>query len=288
MDFERPRPTRKPGTASHAKRSASGDGSRPRPLSAAKVRQELDQLLEEESSRVEARRRDLTRARDLIRFLSSGPSTPSGSGFEELPADLAAATVASLIREAETEILSLVMVTDEGPGMDDVTLRENQERIRSGLTQRTLYPADALRSPASLQWMRTWAAIGEQQRLLPDVDTEFAVFGGKVAISLAVWGDGDSGYVITRDPLLVNLHIAHFDALWAHAQPLTHASADHGGEEQLLELLSHGVKDEAIARLLGLGLRTVRRRIANLMVSHGADTRYQLGLAIGRRQDGAR
>jgi DNA-binding NarL/FixJ family response regulator len=59
------------------------------------------------------------------------------------------------------------------------------------------------------------------------------------------------------------------------------ATGDHKDDARLLELLALGIKDEAIARLLGLGLRTVRRRIAGLMALHGVDTRYQLGLAIG-------
>jgi DNA-binding NarL/FixJ family response regulator len=41
-----------------------------------------------------------------------------------------------------------------------------------------------------------------------------------------------------------------------------------------------GLKDEAIARFLGVGLRTVRRRIAALMSIHGVDTRFQLGASL--------
>ena len=47
-------------------------------------------------------------------------------------------------------------------------------------------------------------------------------------------------------------------------------------------MLGAGLKDEAIARYLGCSLRTVRRRIAALMDRHGADTRFQLGLAVAQ------
>ena len=47
-----------------------------------------------------------------------------------------------------------------------------------------------------------------------------------------------------------------------------------------------GLKDEAIARFLGLGLRTVRRRIAALMSLHGVDTRFQLGAALASTRHG--
>ena len=53
-------------------------------------------------------------------------------------------------------------------------------------------------------------------------------------------------------------------------------------DERLLELLGFGLKDEAIARIMGLGLRTIRRRIAGLMAAHGVETRFQLGAALER------
>ena len=53
---------------------------------------------------------------------------------------------------------------------------------------------------------------------------------------------------------------------------------------QLVELLELGLKDEAIARYLGVSLRTVRRRVAHLMAVNGVDTRFQLGWALARRR----
>jgi DNA-binding NarL/FixJ family response regulator len=48
-------------------------------------------------------------------------------------------------------------------------------------------------------------------------------------------------------------------------------------------LLTAGVKDQAIARQLGVSLRTIRRRLANLMREAGAVSRFQLGMLAGRR-----
>ena len=44
-----------------------------------------------------------------------------------------------------------------------------------------------------------------------------------------------------------------------------------------------GAKDEQIARTLGLSLRTVRRRVADLMIELGVDTRFQAGVEAARR-----
>jgi DNA-binding NarL/FixJ family response regulator len=59
---------------------------------------------------------------------------------------------------------------------------------------------------------------------------------------------------------------------------------DRTADAKLVELLELGMKDEAIARYLGVSLRTVRRRVASLMSVNGVDTRFQLGWVLARRR----
>ena len=47
---------------------------------------------------------------------------------------------------------------------------------------------------------------------------------------------------------------------------------------RVLELLAAGGKDESAARTLGLGVRTYRRRVAELMAALGAESRFQAGV----------
>ena len=51
----------------------------------------------------------------------------------------------------------------------------------------------------------------------------------------------------------------------------------------LLDQLAGGAKDEQIARALGLSLRTVRRRVAEILDELGADSRFQAGVEAVRR-----
>jgi DNA-binding NarL/FixJ family response regulator len=46
----------------------------------------------------------------------------------------------------------------------------------------------------------------------------------------------------------------------------------------VLEVLASGCKDETAARTLGLGVRTYRRRVAELMTALGAESRFQAGV----------
>ena len=52
---------------------------------------------------------------------------------------------------------------------------------------------------------------------------------------------------------------------------------------QVLALLLGGLTDQAVAGQLGLSLRTVQRRISQLMIKAGVATRIQLGWYAARK-----
>lgn len=242
----------------------------------------LEEYFDREDVRIEERMRDLRQARELMtRLVATGQPT-SHPGIEAISDELAPTVVQRLIHESTGMLRNLVMIVDEGPALDDATMRDNKEYIASGNVQRTIYPASALETPRGMQWLRSWASIGEEQRLLPEVGSEYAVFGDVGAVAFARWGETDSGYVLIRDRLLIATLTAYFDLAWEHAHAVPYA-ASQSGDSRLIELLGMGLKDEAIARFLGVGLRTVRRRIAALMSVHGVDTRFQLGVALAER-----
>jgi DNA-binding NarL/FixJ family response regulator len=53
--------------------------------------------------------------------------------------------------------------------------------------------------------------------------------------------------------------------------------------DRVLALLSTGATDEAIARQLGVSLRTVQRDVRGILDQLGARTRFQAGQLLGRR-----
>jgi DNA-binding CsgD family transcriptional regulator len=73
-----------------------------------------------------------------------------------------------------------------------------------------------------------------------------------------------------------------FDALWDCSRELTPGSSGAGGlgltdqDRQLLALVLAGLKDETIARQLGIGSRTVQRRISAMAQRVGARNRLEL------------
>ena len=66
---------------------------------------------------------------------------------------------------------------------------------------------------------------------------------------------------------------------------LTSTSSRGAGDMRgfLLQQLAAGAQDEQIARRLGVSLRTVRRRGADLMSELGAESRFQAGVEAAKR-----
>ena len=113
-----------------------------------------------------------------------------------------------------------------------------------------------------------------------------AVFGADVAIVSAGSGSGHTeGRILVRAPALVRLVTDLFERYWEKAVPLRSTPVGFGRNEriEILEGLMLGAKDEALARQLGVSLRTVRRRVADLMDELGATTRFQAGMEAVRR-----
>jgi hypothetical protein len=244
----------------------------------------IEEQLRREMERIEERRRELTASRELLARLTSQALGAHEPISEPISDALAPSVVTRLLTETSGTLRNFVLTVAEGPGIDDVTMRANEERISRGDPQRAVYPASVLGSPAGQRWMTGWSEIGEDQRIVPATDTEFAVFGDSAVVALAGWDDPEQGYAVIRDPLVVRLYTAYFDLSWKHAVPVPAVGREGNDDAKLVELLELGLKDEAIARYLGVSLRTVRRRVAQLMAVNGVDTRFQLGWALARRR----
>ena len=265
-----------PWWGGRTQRPASSRGANPVEL----IREQLSR----EQARLEERRRDLAVASEILERLTSEPVViDKQPGFEPISDELAPAVVSQLMRESSGPLRNLVMLDDSGPAFDTATRRDNITRLEAGHDQLSIYPAAVLDTAPGRQWVAEWAERGEQQRIVEAPPTEFAVFGDLAVVGLRRWGDPSSGYAIFREPLMVFGFKEYFDLAWQHALPLPSGQLGDRADERIVELLALGLKDEAIARLLGTSLRTVRRRISALMDTHGVKTRFQLGAVLAQR-----
>lgn len=253
-------------------------------------RQTLGRLLDEEEAELTERRQGLIDVRLAIEtyeadfrqgMAQSGPPAPP---WERVPAAEVPAVIERLIRASDGPLLQVTSTLARGPGHLESVKRLRAQVMSSGRQQRSVFPLSVL---ADTDWRRlaeTRAAAGEHQRYLEHVPLDFLVFGD----SGVLMSDDEEPVVRAPDMLLVRtpnmqrMFTALFEELWRRADPV-HDGGAAEADLRLLELLALGFKDEAIARHLGLGLRTVRRRVSALMDEHGVETRFQLGLAVSRR-----
>lgn len=153
--------------------------------------------------------------------------------------------------------------------------------VSSGRRARALYPVHALRDARSVIEAR--AEAGEEIRVLPEIPTRLLVIGASHAILPEPLGNIESPLVMVRQRGIVQALTLLFEGMWSGAVPFDLGLRRDAGRRLLLQQLASGAQDEQIARRLGLGLRTVRRRVAELMSELGADSRFQAGVEAARR-----
>lgn len=158
------------------------------------------------------------------------------------------------------------------------------EAIATGRRSRAIYPARALsEAPEALA---TRARMGERVRIMSEVPTRMFILGDAHAVLPEPIGFTDEPRVHVRQRSVVAALTLWFELLWSRAAPVPELEAGGGRPEErqfLLEQLMAGATDEIIARKLGISLRTVRRRVAELMSDLGVDTRFQAGVEAVRR-----
>jgi DNA-binding CsgD family transcriptional regulator len=246
----------------------------------------LQRILERGEQQLEARRSDLAEVRYALYELTSSGTLGrdrAARAVEPLPAELAPPVVRHLVDHTTTIVRHCTMTVDVGSGLDPDVNRRTRELLGAGVfRQQTIYPIDIMETKTGRAWVRAWADAGEQQRLSLVPPTDFVVFDQDAVVASAVWGDPAADYVLIRDPMLVAAFTALFDRSFLRALPMAPEGAPDPAEGQLMRLLALGLKDESIARYLGCSLRTVRRRVAQLMERHGVQTRFQLGVAATR------
>lgn len=254
----------------------------------------LPGLIAEESRRLGEQEERLRALREAVGALRAEHERPSDEPVVPLVGevlegtDLVAAYIA-LIEQGSGTMRWLRPSVTSGR-VDDRWVRAIEEVARasgdSGRRSQAIYSARAMQqAPDEL---RRRAAYGEEIRVIAAVPSRLAILGDAGVILPTSWGAETGSRIVVRGPGLVRLAELAFRGLWERALPIPGLEirpTDRRARERtlLLEQLAAGAKDEQIARVLGMGLRTVRRRVADVMEELGVETRFQAGMEAVRR-----
>jgi sugar-specific transcriptional regulator TrmB/DNA-binding CsgD family transcriptional regulator len=194
-----------------------------------------------------------------------------------------------LVRQKLADVA--LLANTEVRHVEPAPLAEDDLETQADVTQRVVYERSALDEPEMLDRVELRQLRGQEVRLLPRPPARIVLADDTLGfVVLDDQGERPRGVLVHPSPLLTGLATL-FDLLWERAIPLDSRDATtrdaawriSDDDAALLRLLAAGLKDQAIARHLGIGLRTVVRRIGNLSRALDAETRFQAGLQAARR-----
>ena len=138
--------------------------------------------------------------------------------------------------------------------------------------------ADNLRHDQSREVLRRSLRHGEELHSSPYIATRMVVVDRRVAVVPVNRDAHAAGAVVLQAPDVIAGLVSLFRNLAHNARRLRPDDFVKPAERDVLRLLARGSKDEAIARRLGISTRTVRRTVADLLATAGAESRFQLAL----------
>ncbi len=141
--------------------------------------------------------------------------------------------------------------------------------------------------------VRARCGNGNECRIAQCVPFELMISDWRLAAIPLVTDSVEGSALLIRPSALLDGLCTLFDSIWQKAAPIDHtaraaeletaASPSAGGVDALLPLLAAGLNDKAIAHELGISVRTLIRRIADLLGTLDARTRFQAGWLAARR-----
>ncbi|MFJ9583888.1 LuxR C-terminal-related transcriptional regulator [Streptomyces acidicola] len=169
---------------------------------------------------------------------------------------------------------------------------QTQEMLRRGVRIRTLYQHTARASLTTRTYVRQICADGAEVRTAEELSERLIIYDRRIAfVPMERKGSEPPGAAVVTDPTLVAYLCRSFEAAWQVGRPFGNSPESEDSQQvsavlrsSILRLMSMGLKDEVIARRLGMATRTCRRYISALMDELGATSRFQAGVIIGRRE----
>lgn len=254
----------------------------------------LAALLTEQETRLLEQRRLVEEVRGSVETLTAEYSRwqadVSRGEVEFLDAADVGPQAVDLATAATREVLAFRLVDRDG-GAFDAARQVDEAALGQGLALRGLYLTSVGNSPAARAHLQSVVRRGAEVRTVPVLPARMDIFDGSTALLPADAVDFRRGALLLRGGSVLGALQHLFELMWATAVPLDGPAAERtpaegaeldvsSTERAVLVLLSQGMTDEAVARKLGVSLRTVRRITAGLMKRLGTQSRFAAGVRV--------
>ncbi|MEV0172748.1 helix-turn-helix transcriptional regulator [Streptomyces sp. NPDC050803] len=194
----------------------------------------------------------------------------------------------SATSECHTEVLTVQPGGRRREGNLLKGLERDRPLMERGVRFRTLYQHTARHSPETLAYVDQMISSGKVEIRTIDELVERLIICDESVAFIPIQEDRQVALEI-RHPGLVRYLIKVFEFMWTRAVTLKVGTPYEAAPDGLTEiqhsiakLLVEGHVDEAIARRLGMNVRTCRAHIAKLATALGSGSRAQLGYLIAQ------
>ncbi|NUS55379.1 MAG: helix-turn-helix transcriptional regulator [Streptomycetaceae bacterium] len=254
----------------------------------------LYRLLEKQEAELERQRREIELSRAAVRKLVTDYSgllqREARFDVEQLVGlDEVQTRLEEFVRSAERETRSAIPGGPPSAATLEASRPLDAALLQRGISQRVLYQDIVKSNAVTVEYCRWMMAEGAEVRTAPVLPSRLLIVDSAVALVPVDPDQPGLGAMFIRTPAIVSSLCALFDQTWQLATALDDAPARSDattiseGDRTLLTLLAAGYTDEAVAKRLGVSLRTVRRRVHDLMIRLGASSRLDAGLKAGQR-----
>ncbi len=189
--------------------------------------------------------------------------------------------------QCQTEMLTVQPSTRRTERSLVQGLERDRTLIERGVRIRTLYQHTARYSPEKLAYVEQLSKGKVEYRTIDELVERLIICDETVAFIPT--RDDQEVALELRHPGLVRYLIKVFEFMWGRSVPLsagapyeTAADGITDIQHSIAKLLVEGHVDEAIARRLGMNVRTCRAHIAKLAAALGSGSRAQLGFLIAQ------
>ncbi|MFI9235148.1 LuxR C-terminal-related transcriptional regulator [Streptomyces cinnamoneus] len=203
-------------------------------------------------------------------------------------ADAIAAEIAAASEDCRSEVL----IARPGGGRSaadvlQIAWEPPESMLARRVRTRTLFQHATRFDGPTRKHVERIVAAGGEVRTLGDSFEQMIIFDREVAI---IPSDGNRDVaVVIRQPGVVGFLLGVFERAWVNARPFeSHNRAADVSElissvrMSIIQLLAEGETDEAIARRIGVSVRTCRSHVAKIYQELGARSRCQLGVLIAQ------
>ncbi|HEY6934194.1 MAG TPA: LuxR family transcriptional regulator [Marmoricola sp.] len=196
--------------------------------------------------------------------------------------------IQTAVGDAQKELLTAQPAGARSAATLEVAVERDIRALSRGVAMRTLYQHSARRSTATREYVERVSAHGAEVRTLDEFFNRLIVVDGSLAI--VPGAEGTHVAVAIHDRSLVAYLVDNFERHWERAHDFSDRNLDTARDiaddvhNMTVRMLVEGHSDNASAKRMGVSARTFAGYVAALKEEYGAETRFQLGYAMGQQE----